>query len=80
VNKEVVMKKTEQSSGSARNMLLAFALGGITAFAVMNRPAVSRAAERVEPTPSVASSAAGARDVRAVSVDADKDVCEAQLD
>ena len=74
------MKKTEQSSRSARSILFAIALAGVTAFALMSRPAPSRAVERVEPAASVGSRDAGAQDASPVVAVADSDVCDLQLD
>jgi hypothetical protein len=74
------MKRNEQSSGSPRNIVLAFALGGVTAFALISRPAPSRAAERVEPAVAVSTPVAGAPDAHPVAAVADKDVCDLQLD
>jgi hypothetical protein len=75
------MKSKKQSRRSPRNIVLAFALGGVTAFALMSRPAPSRAAERVQPAVSVSTPvAAGAPDARPAGAVADKDVCDLQLD
>jgi hypothetical protein len=71
------MRKNEQSSRSLRSIVLAFALGGATAFALMSHPAPSRAVERPQPTVSVATPAPDAYPVQTVS---DKDVCDLQLD
>ena len=72
--------KNEQSKRHAPSILLAFVLGGATAFALMSRPAASHAAERVEPAVSVTTPIASEPGTGPIAAVADTDVCDLQLD